>query len=231
MRASAVGFAVGLAFALPAVVLLSQSASQPARAVTDPGVITTRQAITPAGVQSVFDGRVFGVTFGETDDELWVLTGRTQNGRPRVYQLDWLQNRVRNQWDLSGTPALQGLVFDPVRKSPLVGHHDPAASAGNRAGGAVQLLQHDGQGVRPAGGGSGPASRRSAGARAQRGTRRPRRAAARLRQRAGDRRRRRPVGDRGTVKTDGVAPFGAAHQPRRRGRMGQQLGWTLAEGG
>ena len=34
------------------------------RGVTDPGVVTTRQAITPAGVQSVFDGRVYGITFG-----------------------------------------------------------------------------------------------------------------------------------------------------------------------
>jgi hypothetical protein len=125
-------------------VLVSQRLDQPGRAVTDPGVITTRQAITPAGVQSVFDGRGYASTFGETDEELWVLTGRTRNGQPPLYQLDWLQNHVRNQWELTGTPALQGLVFDPVRKSPLIGITIPPRDAGGRAGGAVQLLRYNG---------------------------------------------------------------------------------------
>ena len=34
----------------------AQTVVQPSRGVTDPGVVTTRQAITPPGVQSVFDG-------------------------------------------------------------------------------------------------------------------------------------------------------------------------------
>ena len=61
-----IGGAFGSVFGLSvfAVALLSQGAQPPVRAVTDPGVITTRQGITPAGVQSVFDGRVFGITFG-----------------------------------------------------------------------------------------------------------------------------------------------------------------------
>ncbi|MEY3284415.1 MAG: hypothetical protein RIR86_2428, partial [Acidobacteriota bacterium] len=42
----------------------AQTVDQPARAVTDPGVVTTRQNITPAGVQSIFDGRVYGLSFG-----------------------------------------------------------------------------------------------------------------------------------------------------------------------
>jgi YVTN family beta-propeller protein len=122
----------------------SQAPPTPARGVTDPGVITTRQTITPAGVQSVFDGRVYGVAFGANDAELWVLTGRTKAGRPHVYRLDWLQNRVEDSWALTGVPALQGLALDPVRKTPLVGITIPAGAAGNRPGGAVQLLQHDG---------------------------------------------------------------------------------------
>jgi len=125
-------------------VAAESQAPPPTRGVTDPGVITTRQAITPAGVQSVFDGRVYGLAFGAEDDEIWVLTGRTKAGRPHVYQLDWLENRVRNSWALSGIPALQGLVLDPLRKSPLVGVTIPASAVGNRAGGAVQLLQYDG---------------------------------------------------------------------------------------
>jgi len=122
----------------------SRDVQQPSRGVTDPGVITTGQAITPAGVQSVFEGRVYGITFGASDDDLWVLTGRNRASRPEVYRLDWLENRMRGRWELEGTAALQGIVFDPVRKSPLVGLTVPAKAAGNRPGGAVQLLRHNG---------------------------------------------------------------------------------------
>jgi hypothetical protein len=52
----------------------AQSPDAPKRAVTDPGVVTTRQSITPAGAPMVFDGRVYGVTFGKTADDLWILT-------------------------------------------------------------------------------------------------------------------------------------------------------------
>ena len=47
---------------------------KPVRAVMDPGVVVTRQNITPAGVQSVFEGRVYGVTFGASSEEVWALT-------------------------------------------------------------------------------------------------------------------------------------------------------------
>ena len=127
-----------------ASVFYSQDSRQPSRAVPDPGVITTGQSISPAGVQSVFDGRVYGVAFGATDDEVWVLTGRNRASRPEIYRLDWLENRMRGRWELEGSAALQGVVFDPVRKSPLIGLTVPAKLAGNRAGGAVQLLKHDG---------------------------------------------------------------------------------------
>ena len=139
----AVAGATACLFAL-ASVLHSQDSRQPSRAVPDPGVITTGQSISPAGVQSVFDGRVYGVAFGATDDEVWVLTGRNRASRPEIYRLDWLENRMRGRWELEGSAALQGVVFDPVRKSPLVGLTVPAKLAGNRAGGAVQLLRHDG---------------------------------------------------------------------------------------
>lgn len=119
--------------------LLAQTVDQPVRGVTDPGVITTRQGITPAGVQSVFDGRVFGVTFGREDDELWVLTGRTKSGKPQLYRLDWLQNAVRSRDEFEGIPALQGLVRHPDDETPLVSVVAPARAVGNRAGGAVQM--------------------------------------------------------------------------------------------
>ena len=125
------------ATALPAS---AQSVAQPARGVTDPGIVTTRQAITPAGVQSVFDGRVHGITFGADGSELWVLTGRTRAGKAQLYQLGWLKNAVMGRWELDGVPAIQGLAFDATRKSPLVGLIAPPRAAANRAGGAVRLL-------------------------------------------------------------------------------------------
>jgi YVTN family beta-propeller protein len=128
---------------LMAVGLLAQEPARPVRAVTDPGVITTRQAITPAGVQTIFDGRVFGLTFGATGDELWVLT-RANRGGADLFRLDWMQNRVQSRWELPGAPALQGLALDPVRKTPLVGVTIPPKAVNNRAGGAVQLLWYDG---------------------------------------------------------------------------------------
>ena len=121
-------------------VLYGQSAARPTRAVTDPGVITTRQTITPAGVQTVFDGRVFGLTFGSSEDELWVLAGARGSG-PNVYRMDWRENVVKDRWELQGTPALQGLALDPVRNTPLVGITAPPRAVGNRVGGAVRLLR------------------------------------------------------------------------------------------
>ncbi len=137
------GLTLGLGLA---AVLESRDADAqlPSRGVTDPGVITTSQAITPAGVQSVFEGRVYGITFGASDEDVWVLTGRNRAARPEVYRLGWLENTMRGRWVLDGTAALQGIVFDPKRKSPLVGLTVPARAAGNRPGGAVQLLRHDG---------------------------------------------------------------------------------------
>ena len=127
------------------------------RGVTDPGVVTTRQAITPAGVQSVFDGRVYGVAFGASASELWVLTGRSRAGKAQLYRLDWLKNAVGGRWELEGAPALQGLAFDPERGSPLVGLIVPPRAANNRAGGAVRLLA---RGAGSAGIGGGARRRR-----------------------------------------------------------------------
>src|SRR5882672_1386846 len=110
---------VGCVVASLAGVAVAQTVARPTRGVTDPGVITTRQTITPAGVQTVFDGRVYGLTFGATGDELWVLAGA--RGGPNVYRLDWRENVVRDRWPLQGTAALQGLVLDPATRTPLVG--------------------------------------------------------------------------------------------------------------
>jgi len=94
--------------------LAAQTFERPQRAVTDPGVITTRQDITPAGVQAVFQGRVYGVSFGESAGELWVLTAN------QVYRFDWHANRVLDRVPLEGSAGLQGISYDATRRRALV---------------------------------------------------------------------------------------------------------------
>src|SRR3954471_3493781 len=72
----------------------------PVRAVTDPGVVTTRQTITPAGVPTVFNGRVYGVAFGASASELWVLNATN------VFRLDWKNNKILDRIELGGSPGL-----------------------------------------------------------------------------------------------------------------------------
>lgn len=103
--------APSLTVALSGLAILSvcaQPIEQPVRAVTDPGVITTRQNITPAGVQSIFHGRVFGLTFGASSSEIWVLASE------QVLHLDWQRNRVLHRFSFKGTSGLQGIAYDPV---------------------------------------------------------------------------------------------------------------------
>lgn len=92
---------------LCAFLLLMQTIDRPVRAVPDPGVVTTRQQITPAGVPSIFQGRVYGVGFGESDSELWVLHAT------HLWRLDWRENKVLTR-TLHGAamPGLQSLAID-----------------------------------------------------------------------------------------------------------------------
>jgi len=94
--------------------LQAQDVRQPSRSVTDPGVVTTRQAITPAGVQSVFDGRVYGLTFAGKATEVAVMTYDQKTGAGLVSRIDWMSNRVLEQVSIGSTPGLQGLIFDPA---------------------------------------------------------------------------------------------------------------------
>src|SRR5688572_3993036 len=125
---------------LIAATALAQTAQQPARAVTDPGVITTRQAITPAGVPSIFRGKVFGVTFGESSADVWVVTGTD------IYRMDWKANRVVERVPLGGAAAMQGIRYDAERKRALA----PSAVQPGRKirllsvqGGAARILADD----------------------------------------------------------------------------------------
>src|SRR6185295_19410222 len=92
--------------AVAATPLWAQEKSDAVRNVTDPGVIVTRQNTTPAGVQSVFEGRVYGVAFGATADEIWALNAKDLVG------LHWRENRVITSVPLQGKPGLQGVASD-----------------------------------------------------------------------------------------------------------------------
>ncbi len=105
---------VGVLFA---ATLLAQS---PVRRVTDPGIVTTRQEITPAGVPAVFDGRVYGVAFGRDSNELYVLAASG------LYRYDWAANKVVQRLDAGRRPSLQGVAFDAIAGHALFAGTDRA---------------------------------------------------------------------------------------------------------
>src|SRR4051812_6211792 len=77
------------------------------RKVADPGVIATGQRVSPAGLQSVFEGRVYGVRFGSRSDEIWVGAPGT------TFRLDWRANRVIARAPTDGRPGVFGVAIDP----------------------------------------------------------------------------------------------------------------------
>lgn len=74
----------------------AQSDDVPLRSANDPGVVTTRQTIGPAGMQTIFTGRVYGAAFGVSTSELWVLNAS------EIYRLDWQANKVLSSVTLGG---------------------------------------------------------------------------------------------------------------------------------
>jgi len=91
---------------LAAIPLLSQTPAKPVRGgVTDPGVVTTRQSITPAGVPTIFQGKVWGVAFGASASDLWVLTAG------QLYEMDWRQNKIKTNINHKAQPGLMGVSF------------------------------------------------------------------------------------------------------------------------
>ena len=91
--------------------LTAQAAQQPPaprREVPDSGVVVNAQQVTPAGVQSVFNGRVGGVRFGKSDDDIWVAVPGS------VYHLGWRDNRVLSSVAYSGHPGVQAVAIDPL---------------------------------------------------------------------------------------------------------------------
>jgi hypothetical protein len=87
---------------------LQAPAQTPARAIPDPGIIATGQRITPAGVQSVFTGKVGGVRFGTSSQDILVAIPGS------IQRVAWRDNRVISRARVDGRPGIYALAVDPV---------------------------------------------------------------------------------------------------------------------
>src|ERR1700761_2019976 len=93
-------------------------AAPPVSSVVDPGVIPSRQNITPAGLQSVFESRVNGVAFGENGDSIYAAV-LGQKGS-HVYQIDLKTNRMMNVVSTETGSGMKGLAYDQTSHTPLL---------------------------------------------------------------------------------------------------------------
>src|SRR2546427_3976486 len=93
---------------LPLLMLLQAPPSPPHREIPDPGVIATDQRVTPAGLQSVFTGRVTGVRFGARPGEIWVTVPGA------LYRLGWRDNARLGGTAFDCHSRVQGIPLDPV---------------------------------------------------------------------------------------------------------------------
>ena len=120
------------------VIATGQTIEQPLRAVPDPGVVTTRQAITPAGVQSVFSGRVYGVAFGSSGDVVFVAVNTGA-----IYQLNWRTNQLLKMVRGAARPGMQGIALDPLTQEPLLSASLKSASQLMRLSGDQEIVLAD----------------------------------------------------------------------------------------
>src|SRR3989440_6373455 len=102
---------------LPILLFLQAVAQQPTspplpptprREISDPGIIATDQRVTPAGLQSVFTGRVTGVRFGAHPGEIWVTVPGA------LYRLGWRDNAVLASTAFDGHSGVQGIAIDSM---------------------------------------------------------------------------------------------------------------------
>jgi YVTN family beta-propeller protein len=110
---------------------------KPVNTVLDPGVISSRQAITPAGIQMVFQGRVYGVAFGSSNDVVYALSGASRGGL--VYKLDWRANRTVEVIRSAVTPGMQSISFDRIAGAAVIAG-TVASRAGKETRQIVQLV-------------------------------------------------------------------------------------------
>ncbi len=96
------------------ILALLLQAQVPLRGVPDPGIIATNQKITPAGVQSVFTGRVTGLRFAPSGTAVWVAVPGS------LTRLGWAQNAVQAHIGFSGDAGVYGIAIDPHTGQPLL---------------------------------------------------------------------------------------------------------------
>ena len=112
-------------------ILLQVQEPVPQRGVTDPGVIATNQVTTPAGIQSVFQGRVTGLRFGREPGEIWVAVAGS------VYRMAWADNRVVAHVPISGRSGIYGLALDSVTGAILISSVGRVPTGSRRPPGAA----------------------------------------------------------------------------------------------
>ncbi len=128
--------------------------SPPRREIPDPGVIATDQRVAPAGLQSVFTGRVTGVRFGARPGEIWVTVPGA------LYRLGWRDNAVLGSTAFDGHSGVQGIAIDPVAgaervfvsavgtlPAALVLSRTPGTDSVARAKSVAHLVAYDGDSV------------------------------------------------------------------------------------
>src|SRR5439155_915274 len=95
------------------------------------------QRVTPAGVQSVFEGKVGGVRFAKTPGELWVAVPGA------AYRLAWRDNRAITTSAFDGRAGVYGVAIDPVTGRAIVSSVGklPGNSAQRRTPGAGPLAR------------------------------------------------------------------------------------------
>ena len=107
-------------------------AAPPVASVVDPGIIPSRQGITPAGLQSVFESRVNGVAFGENGESIYAVTVGQQGAY--VYQINLKTNKMMAVKATATNPGMQGLTYDPVNHTPLLSGISGKGKAKDSAG-------------------------------------------------------------------------------------------------
>lgn len=110
----------------------------PVNSVVDPGIIPSRQNITPAGLQSVFESRVNGVVFSEDGKSVYAAT-LGQNSS-HIFQIDLETNRMAGVIDSPVNVGMQGLAYDPGSHSPIMSGLSGSAKGKNSV---VQLVSLD----------------------------------------------------------------------------------------
>jgi hypothetical protein len=89
----------------------------PVRTVLDPGVIPSRQTITPAGLQTVFEDREWGVAFGPSNDAVYALVGAHRASL--VYKRTGAPIGSSKKSGSRFLPASRGSHLTPPRESRL----------------------------------------------------------------------------------------------------------------